>query len=466
MAHNIAYVVLSDLHLGADSSLLTQLGPDGLSPAPSEVLLDLVECLRELSMAAHRRPVLILLGDILEFALAPDAVASMAFQQFMELVMAPGSELFSDVWYVPGNHDHHLWEGAREAQYAAYISRRPPGQPLERPWHATRMLLKADPEPVASPWLSALLARARGVQDSSITTVYPNLALHHGERCVVLHHGHFIERAYTLLTMLNTAAFGVEAPAHVGDLEADNFAWIDFMWSALGRSGAAGASVHHAYDQLRDPADREALIDRVSAGISVAWENKWPVPLVEDAMQKLIVKTALSELAELADTMGRRAYYGGHADPSQAHTDGVLRYVETYVCEQIGREIPSEPTQLTFIFGHTHHPMSGRLASSALEEDLRVYNTGGWVHETDTREPKVGASIVVLGDGLETASILVYLESADMAHTPVSVVSVDPSDKGFADHVANVVHNGDKGAWSRLVASVDRALPNGRPATA
>lgn len=68
-------------------------------------------------MGSAPRPNLVHNGDVLEFALATDNVAAMAFDRFIDLAFDPADPLFAPVvYYVPGNHDHHLWEVARERQ--------------------------------------------------------------------------------------------------------------------------------------------------------------------------------------------------------------------------------------------------------------------------------------------------------------------------------------------------------------
>lgn len=86
----IKYICLSDLHLGADNSLLTYVRPDTseVDPTqPSDTLLKLVGCLRNLILSNHQasRPTLVLNGDVLELALALDNKAVMAFERFLEL---------------------------------------------------------------------------------------------------------------------------------------------------------------------------------------------------------------------------------------------------------------------------------------------------------------------------------------------------------------------------------------------
>ena len=112
---NIRYICISDLHLGADNSLLTQLGskPGSVNPGrPSEVLEGLAKCLKELVRHNERarKPTLILNGDALELALAEDNIALMAFDRFIELMFPVNGDWLIDpsIIFNPGNHDHHL----------------------------------------------------------------------------------------------------------------------------------------------------------------------------------------------------------------------------------------------------------------------------------------------------------------------------------------------------------------------
>ena len=89
---DIRYVILSDLHFGAENSILTCLKPDSVEPDPhqaSAVMTSLVDCLAELisKNEGPGKPQLILCGDILELALATDNVAAMVFERFVELML-------------------------------------------------------------------------------------------------------------------------------------------------------------------------------------------------------------------------------------------------------------------------------------------------------------------------------------------------------------------------------------------
>jgi UDP-2,3-diacylglucosamine pyrophosphatase LpxH len=136
----VRYVCLSDLHLGADNSILTAIKPESIETDPSRpsaVLSQFALCLRELLAhnEAPEKPILILNGDILELALTDVNKAAMVFERFIELIFPrDGEALFQkDILYLPGNHDHHVWESAREAEYLRRIEDLQPGDAIALP---------------------------------------------------------------------------------------------------------------------------------------------------------------------------------------------------------------------------------------------------------------------------------------------------------------------------------------------
>jgi hypothetical protein len=142
----------------------------------------------------------------------------------------------SKILFIPGNHDHHLWESAREIQYANFLTTVPPGEFLEQPWHATKMV---NPTNVPSLFANAVVHRCAWLRDVTVMTVYPNLAIKSANRLLLFTHGHFTEEIYSLMSTLANVLFPQRArPTKTYQWEAENFAWIDFfgqLWGAQGR---------------------------------------------------------------------------------------------------------------------------------------------------------------------------------------------------------------------------------------
>ena len=75
-------------------------------------------------------------------------------------------------------------------------------------------------DPARAYFLTALVRRRLNLEKTTIWTAYPNLGLLSDDRkrCVVFHHGHFVEPMYILMSTLKTMLFpGSRIP--LGDLE-------------------------------------------------------------------------------------------------------------------------------------------------------------------------------------------------------------------------------------------------------
>lgn len=424
---DIRYVCLSDLHFGAENSILTHLAANSVEAdprAPTAVLIGLLECLDALisrNQDSHR-PTLILCGDILELALATDNIAAMAFDRFIDLAFNPGHRLFDNrIYFVPGNHDHHLWESAREQQYATYVSSVSPDVDLEIPWHTTRMFAQTDSRSVDAILLSALIHRHPGCADISVQTVYPNLALRtdDGRRCAVVHHGHFLESIYRLMTTVKDMAFpGRPARPDIWDWEAENFAWIDFLWSTLGRSGDAGKDVGLIYASFQSDFAMHRLARNLAAGISARLSGPWLWRQVE----RRLVQVATDRIAADVGRLER-------SQPTVVLTprgEQALRgYIEGPLRRQFAAEHHEPPEELIFIFGHTHKPFEQMLVNTSYTR-VDVYNTGGWVVDTLQPVPLQGGAAILLDADLNAVSLRLYNQALDGTPSSVRLAVSDP----------------------------------------
>ncbi len=461
----IRYICASDLHLGADNSLLTHLGSKTgeVNPhQPSEVLEWLANCLQEL--VRHNKgvvkPTLILNGDLLELALAEDNIALMAFERFIELMFPTNGDQLIDekIILIPGNHDHHLWEAARETQYVEFLQgrrSRKPGGDLPSPWHTTKMVT---PDLVDSCLLNAVIRRhphltERGVH---VGIAYPNLCLLNDDesKYIIFSHGHFIEPIYTLMTTIGDFVFpGRKAPEQIWGIETENFAWIDFFWSAMGRSGEVGKDVERIYDMLQVPEARRRLIHQLVCAGGQPWFRWCPklgqrlASLFAPIISKSLKRVGVFEKTQVGNVL------------TQDARQGLKAYIEGPLANQISAECrrPMQPLT-TFVFGHTHKPFSASLNFATFPHAVSVYNSGGWVVDTMTTEPIHGGAIVLADEGLNVVSVRMYNEAENQRRWPVKVEALDGSENPLYAHVALLINN-DQDPWlsfSRVVAeSVD-----------
>lgn len=441
---DIRYVCLSDTHFGSSSSLLSNLQDDGFDVDPSKaspVLENLVTCLREIIGSVAPRPYLILNGDILELALATEKQSAMCFLRFIELAFPEnGDPLFNTdtIYYIPGNHDHHLWETARESQYVDYITHRDPKKELPDAWHTTKLFtgpgrsVNQETLPVPIFFLTKLVQRYKHLQDMKITAAYPNFGLisNNREKCVVFHHGHFTEWIYSAISQLQTMIFPERTlPKLVYELEAENFAWIDFLWSTLGRSGDAGTDIKALYDIALDKKAMQTPIRNLSSAIADKFNmlpqwadfvpDKWA-----DSAEAIIAEMLLNLVIERINGMERNVDDTDISDPS---SDCLNWYVNDLLMRQILSELDDIegtnavlPRDFTFVFGHTHKPLDKAMVFSNFSDNINVYNTGGWIFENPIPRKFIGGAVVFVDEDLNAVSLRLY----DEFSTPAKVAEV------------------------------------------
>lgn len=434
--NNIQYVCLSDLHLGADNSLLTHINPTALRVEPLEispVLRQLMTCLRELlgKNTNGEKPTLVLNGDLLEMALSNTNQAAMVFEGFLKLAFPPdGEHLFKkEVMFLPGNHDHHLWESARETLYVSYLEEIPAGNPLPVAWHTTNMIRYS---PVDCYLLNRLARRFAHLKDLRFMVAYPNWAVvsENKQKAVIFSHGHYIESIYALMSKLKTMLFpDRKKPENIWDLEAENFAWIDFFWSTLGRSGEVGKGVEVIYNKMQDTKQFEKIIYNLSKSVA----DMIDLPLVPEAFEANILFKVLSGAIIKTAQSERGLASGVLSDDAK---NGLEWYLSSPLYNQIRVEMGGidTPRDLTFVFGHTHKPFVDTKKITNYAAPIKMYNSGGWVVDTLKPEAIVGGAVVFVSDDLEAASIRFYNETGE----PIIVQQANYADakpSAFAEHL-------------------------------
>ncbi|MBC7909029.1 MAG: hypothetical protein H7Y30_00925 [Pyrinomonadaceae bacterium] len=462
---DIKYVCLSDMHLGAENSLLSNLTLDcsDTDPrVPSPILSQLVECLKTLISQNETpgKPVLILNGDILELALTTDNEAAMVFERFIELIFPEqGERLFEKILYIPGNHDHHLWETAREAQYIHFIthndSQKQPGSLLKTPWHTTKLF---EPDYVPALFLEGIVHRFPHLTQEKIHTVYPNYALmsKDSDRCVIFSHGHFIESMYMLLSELRCIMFPQqEKPCSIYAIESQNFAWIDFFWSTMGRSGEVGVDVERVYDALQS----EAAMKKIVANIAEGLAERYDLPGLGEWAEKRIIKGMLDFLLFKVAKVER-------AEPevllSESARQGLANYIQGPVFEQMTQERDANiPPRMTFVFGHTHKPFEEDMDLEGYHPGMSVYNSGGWVVDTTDCQPLHGGAVILLDENLDSTSLRMYNESKNEQDYAVKVAaSTHPNapPNPFHERIAGLVDPA-KNPWKVFSELVYKGVP-------
>lgn len=453
--HEIRWICISDLHLGAENSLLTAVRDEGgldldrIAP----VAEGLARCLRTLVAGQSELPRLVLLGDALELALTPMEQTLRAFELFLRTLAGSDPVIAPEIWYVPGNHDHHVWQVAMEEMYAAHLAEHADSDEMPPQWHFSWMSpfdarsseLPAMGRPSRAATLGHVAARA-GL--GGVEVVYPNLALHGDERTVLLHHGHFTEPTYLLMSLLRRAIFpdgGPDGDPWTGgrfwDLESDNGAWIEFVWSSLGRSGHVGQAVDAGFEMLGHSATAPVLVDRI---VDVAMKrladgrSGWQAGAV--GLSEPAVRFAFDRLAERIGSR-ERFHAGGPFGPRiergvHGYVGGPLRLQYLDECRRLGRPPASD---VSFVFGHTHKPFATVTGVPHWPGPIGVVNTGGWVVDSVEPRPMAGSAVVLVDDDLHVASLRVCGQSANPANRGMRVEA--PSGPGLLNPLARAVRD-------------------------
>lgn len=466
--HDIQYICLSDLHLGEESSLLTALHPNKFetdASRPSPVLVELAACLNHLlnQNSGSRAPTLVLNGDLLELGFGSIPRALDTFGQLVDLTCAPGNELFGDIVFVPGNHDHHLWELARETAYCEGIEAKS-DEGLPEPVHATPVSLEGG---IRDPMLGPIVARVRAdARELPLRVVYPVFAISDEStgRGVVFHHGHYCEPVYHMMSKARRWFFPErEQPATARDVETENFAWVDFLWSLLGRSGGAGSDMERSFEMLHYPEH----VGAVASFHAHRLAKVRALPLIPGhLLQEFIIRKVMARMAiRLAGERGIRG-----AVCSRKTIARLTEFLFGPVATQVRDELGHLPDMLTFVMGHTHKPFEAIARDPNHGMVCDVYNSGGWVVDSRDPTPAVGASIVVVSNSLEVASIRLFndgLDGGDL-QMDVRVAAGGPEDppgdpSEFATEVTRRMRSDDHSGslalpWLRLGERIREAV--------
>lgn len=451
---DVKYVVLSDMHLGAENSLLTNLNFEKSTETdvtqPSPVLVKLMDCLKEIigmNIRPKNRPTLVLNGDIIELALSTTNDAAMAFKRFLELILPKrGVFLFdTEIIFMAGNHDHNLWERARNHHYSKYMKNLDPGDFIKNEPHVTSLFERGE---IIADFIQSIIRMQAHLRDITVKAVYPAHALlsEDKNKCVVITHGHYVESMYSLMTQLRLMVFPDRPlPQNFATLEEENYAWVDFFWSTLGRSGSVGKDIDLIYAKMQDPEEVKGLIHNIAKSISLEKKNKIARKIEEKLLERILNKT----LGEMAANERNQP----EVVLSDDAMDGLKKFIEIYLLAQIKHELNGHvPEDMAFIFGHTHKPFQKKIQFEGYKNPIKVYNGGGWVVDTMYEQPLHGGSMILIDEHLDVVTLQMYREGK-MEVTIEDIDTTDETNCPFFDQIKAGVDM-SKEPWSGFASTV------------
>lgn len=417
----LKYVCLSDLHAGAETSLITHISKSTFEPdaaISSETSRALGIALRAtLAEFSDEDPAdLVLLGDVLDLSLSPPERTTAVFETFVqEVLSSPKGDdpihLSETTYFLPGNHDHSLWTALRY-QTEEFVDedrkRRERRGALERFKQVTPAFDLPD-ERMQSSLLSQIFHA--GGRTCKVPTYYPNMGLRSddGKRAVVMHHGHFIESTYKMLSIIVAAFHGRKCgPLTADTLERENGNWIDFGWSTVGENGPIGEDVASVYQFLLTGSEEGRLQDRFAKTLASNLLKTLPLPKTKQVTEavsviaKGVIDATVGKFSQ-TERLSYTSYLG------QESIEGLKDYLIGAVLDQFEKEIIGpHPEETSFIFGHTHKPFEDQIIVDGFDAPVKVFNTGGWILDTSLLGTKEGASIVFVDDEANVASLRVF----------------------------------------------------------
>jgi hypothetical protein len=219
----------------------------------------------------------------------------------------------------------------------------------------------------------------------------------------LFHHGHLLEDIYKFLTLLRDRLMKdvsldelKKKPLRnkIGELERENWPWIDFVWSGFTRAGRVGHTMEDIYELLSQPEGMKNLIHRVADALRTELNIPAIPERFEDDVFRFILKKAIEKGGvgsdERADHDQEKPIF------SENLKNMTRRFINHYMRQELKDEGLHPATNGTrFIFGHTHKPFW-----DTLQDDksgfgaITVVNSGGWVVESDKHLPTHAPGIV------------------------------------------------------------------------
>jgi Calcineurin-like phosphoesterase len=440
----LSFVCLSDLHLGAPDSVLTEIGEDGqvVKHVACETLVNFssalratVQRLRADGPAGAALPTLVLLGDILDLGLSPMGQVAREFGQFIDNLFPPGSPPVFDkkVLMIPGNHDHHLWRMAQDKDFLSSLEN---GHIREDLISHNRFSKDRPGSQLDCQMLTAIMRQRSDFKDSSVHIAYPNMCLiaPGGKRAIMMHHGHYIDPTYRLMSTIFQALNGEpDAVLTAEDIERQNGAWVDFLWSDLGSAGAVGREAFSLYELMGSASASHAYAKKFSEQIehrlfeSVGISGKTPLykgitagQLIRAGVQALLSRSAQGQRNNYLDVLPE-----GDLKDLVGYLNGPVKVDLTHALQESGyKNTKPEDIELGFIFGHTHKPFQREVIAQGFSKPVSVYNTGGWVMDMPTGSFTQGASAMFINSELDVAALRIFNDPVNGDMTEVNAQGI------------------------------------------
>ncbi len=315
---------------------------------------------------------LIILGDMWDLAMnnqeSSFSLSSVFFRQLKELKKGLGiGDLFENVIYVPGNHDHHFWKMLQERYWVT--QRLEQGRtPLEMPRVAgltldatsTGAIQQAEtPTGKNRIPLHNLASPLLGVdRDTPVYVAYPHIFLKKpNNEYTLLTHGHLFEPNWNMVTMM------------FGDLMEKND--IPLTIRNIEMFNAIATEMHsHALGQTPPYKFWEKIYD-------LQYTDKFP-PEWQKGVKKILETHFYLKGDIVSHSQTQSAKY--HDIQALQNQRGLVNH---YLAQAEKEGLDSGELVTSLIYGHTHVPSFGETFVRYQDQKkipVDIHNTGGWVN--------------------------------------------------------------------------------------
>ena len=424
---NISHIIISDLHLGERIGILNKIDEQDYKLKGLEISEAAIELIRTINYLLGKQPEdqqvsLVLNGDLLgmSFGKIHETLTILAsfLKHFFEEI---SPNRIKEIIYIPGNHDHHMWEMARETDFVKNKANRKDARLFPTMKHTTGPFAS---DGIQSAILDAVYdcidGRIRSSELPDIKVVYPNLICYNAEKnkVAIIHHGHFVEDLYNFISLTRQAIHPeIQLPSTIEEIEQENFAWIDFLFSMLGRSGKAGVDVELIMKIMGNPNSSEKEIDILSDRVA----EKLDFPFIPfNFLEKYLTKTLIKRISKKAN------YERGNEEfvCSEETIQDMLKYISGPCMHQCREHISTMPSNVSFIWGHTHKPFVKQHLSNE-NQVLKIYNTGGWTVDGLEPDPWRGGTIAFMDTDFNIVNVQIFDNRDADGEITLNVKSVD-----------------------------------------
>jgi len=346
-------------------------------------------------------PALLLNGDILGLSFSSYKESLNGFAAFVD-AFTNQNKICDKVIFISGNHDHHIWNLAKEEHFLAALK-----QSKSREVPDLQHITPATYDQGFNSDFFQAFMQSGATSPTEFKIFYPNFLLppnKAGEPAILFHHGHFAEKAYYFISKAMQAFYpSLHDPGNLEELESENGDYIDYIFSGLGRSGKAGNYFEKLMATMGSQEKLEEHVQELSENLAHAIDFPY---LPFHWMEKVLASTLLRKIS----TQVRFERYRGQVACSDETLKGLMHYLDAY-CSDLISSNKAAGHETVFIWGHTHKPFEKITKTSSLGS-IKVLNSGGWVIPS-TQMSLIGGSVILINQQNEAVSLRIFNDGED-----------------------------------------------------